>query len=161
MPGLDALRTPSRLAFALPAVAAVALAVVAERIAELRLSTARRGVIAGLVCALLVTNLIRPVTTPRDPDPALGRALRAIGRDASPPDAVAEVPFDPLESVHTIRLQMLHRLPTLGFHAQWSALPWFSGMGGYRSSSALAALRCTPDIVVSRSRGPRDASETS
>ena len=146
-PGMDALRTPSRLALALPALASVALAVVAERIAEFRLSTAKRALIAVVVGALLLTNLIRPATTPRDPDPALGEALRAIGRDASPPDAVAEVPFDPLETVQTIRMQMLHHLPTLGFHAQWSALPWFSGLDNYKSSPALAAMRCAPDLL--------------
>jgi hypothetical protein len=146
-PGMDALRTPSRLALALPILAAVALAVVAERIARFQLPKLQRTAIAAVAGALLLTNLVRPATTPGELDPELGQALRAIRDDAAPPDAVVEVPFDPWETVHTIRMQMLHRLPTLGFHAQWSALPWFSDMREYKTSRALAALRCDPHLL--------------
>jgi hypothetical protein len=148
LPFLDALRTPSRLAFTLPLLTAVALAVTAERVASSRLSTGRRLGLGALACALLATNLIRPVTTPGELPTELTQALRGIAATAGPTDAVVEVPFDPSLSVETIRLQMLHQRPTLGFHGQWAALPWFSGFDEYKASRALAELRCDPRRIA-------------
>jgi hypothetical protein len=147
LPFLDALRTPSRLAFALPLLTAVALAVTAERVASSRLSVRQRLAIGGLACSLLATNLIRPATTPGELPAELTQALGGIARTAAPTDAVVEVPFDPSVSVETIRLQMIHRHPTLGFHGQWAALPWFSGFEEYKASRALAELRCAPQKI--------------
>jgi hypothetical protein len=42
---------------------------------------------------------------------------------------------------------MIHRRPTLGFHGQWAALPWFSGFDEYKASRALAEIRCDPGRI--------------
>jgi hypothetical protein len=144
LPGLEALRTPSRIAFALPILTAVALAVVFDDLWR-RVRQRGRAALVASAGVLLVANLIRPETTPRDPFPALAPTLEAMAaRPAAASEAALEVPFDPAGTVGTIRLQMTHRRPMLGFHAQWAALPWFSDLSGYKTSAALAAIRCIP-----------------
>jgi hypothetical protein len=165
LPGMDSLRTPSRLAFVLPVLCAVALAVVVDRLTTAWLAPVRlrsgRSVAFGLsVAILLTTNLLRPVTTPSELAPRLDVALRGIDTGAKPSDAVVEIPFDPYWTVHTIRLQMVHHRPTLGFHGQWAAIPWYSGLKEYKASRALADIRCVPSQLGYATTTFRDSIES-
>jgi hypothetical protein len=145
LPGLESLRTPSRIAFALPILSAVALAVVGDRVVtSVASSRVLRAAVGALAVVLLGSNLLSPVTSSRELDAGLTHALATIALDADRTDAVLEVPADPSSAVETIRFQMIHHRPTLGFHGQWAALPWFSGFETYKTSEPLAQLRCLP-----------------
>jgi hypothetical protein len=147
LPATSALRTPSRLGFAIPALSAVALAVVARhafRRLRLRWQFAATAAAAGL----LVTNLVYEPYTPGGLAPQLESALISIREHSRPGDTVMEVPFDAAgQYIQTIKFQMVHRLPELGFHAQHAALPWYSDFKPYKASRALAEVRCYPPLI--------------
>jgi hypothetical protein len=148
IPGTSALRTPSRMAVALPAIATVALAVIAGEGA--RRVQRRRWILLPAVAsvAVLSTNLIAVPYTQRDLPSALRAALERVKASAEPRDTMLEVPFDSGgQYIQLIRYQMTHRVPMLGFHAQHSALPWYSGFKQYRASTGLAELRCFPPLI--------------
>jgi hypothetical protein len=147
LPGTSALRTPDRLALALPAVATVALALAAERFC--RRLRSRYVIPLGLVSAVLVaTNMINVPYTPRGLPVSFERSLEHIRRVSQPGDTVMEVPFDAAgQFIQTARFQLIHRRPMLGFHAQHAALPWFSDFAAYKRSSALAQVRCFPPLI--------------
>lgn len=148
LPGTSSLRTPSRMAVALPVLAAVALAVVANE--GLRRAPKRSvAVLAGVGSAsILATNLIVLPYTPNELPAGMEAVLSEVRDSARPGDTMMEVPFDAGgQYIQTIRYQMTHELPMLGFHAQHSALPWYSGFKRYKSSLALAELRCFPPLI--------------
>ena len=148
LPGTSALRTPNRIAFALPALCAVALAVVAG---NLRARLRRRwqvGILAAGALGLVATNLVLLPHTTNGVSPPLRGGLEFVRSKSRPGDTVAEVPFDAAgQYTRTITFQMIHRRPTLGFQAQHSALPWYSDLQRYKTSTALAELRCFPPLV--------------
>jgi hypothetical protein len=147
LPGTSALRTPDRLAFALPAVTVIAFALAARWVcARARLQW---QLIGGAVAAgLIVTNLIVvPYATSSLPG-SLVAGLQRVRSESTGSDTVVEVPFDAGgEFIQTARFQLIHRRPMLGFHAQHSALPWFSDFTAYKQSSALAEIRCFPPLI--------------
>jgi hypothetical protein len=147
LPGTSALRTPDRLAFALPAVATIAFALSARWVcARARL---RWQLVGGAAAAsLIVTNLIVvPHATSALPG-GLEAGLERVRTMSVGRDTVMEVPFDAGgEFIQTARFQLIHRRPMLGFHAQHSALPWFSDFTAYKRSKALAELRCFPPLI--------------
>lgn len=148
IPGTSALRTPSRMAVALPAIAAVALAVIAGEGA--RRMRKRRWIVLSAVAslAMLSTNLVVVPYTQRELPSALNAALKRVKASAGTHDTMVEIPFDSGgQYIQIIRYQMTHRVPMLGFHAQHSALPWYSGFKRYRASTGLAELRCFPPLI--------------
>lgn len=147
LPGTSALRTPDRLALALPAVAALALALAANRLCR-RLHSLYVIPLGALSLVLVATNLIIVPHTPRALPVAFEQALEHIRRTAQRDDTVIEVPFDAAgQFVQTARFQMIHRRPMLGFHAQHAALPWFSDFAAYKRSNPLAEVRCFPPLI--------------
>jgi hypothetical protein len=148
LPGTSALRAPSRIAFALPALGAVALAVVAGRLRPRLTRHWQVGVLAAGALFVMTTNLVVLPYTTAELAPPLRRGLETMRAEARAGDTVAEVPFDAAgQYIQAIKFQMVHGLPTLGFHAQHSALPWYSDLREYKASSSLAELRCFPPLV--------------
>ena len=144
LPGLDSLRTPSRLALSLSALCCVALAVVGQCALERISSRSARAALAVAAVLLLALGLVSNVSSPRHLAPEFESALRHIQATAAPGDAVAEVPFDAIGTVGTARFQLVHRRPMVGFHGQYAAIPWFSDIVAYKRSRGLAQLRCEP-----------------
>jgi hypothetical protein len=147
LPGTSALRTPSRLAFAIPALCAIALAVIGDRVyARLRLRW--QWAVLALAVGVITTNLVYEPYTTRSLPPALQSTLEAVRADARRGSTAVEVPFDAAgQYVQTIKFQMIDRLPELGFHAQHASLPWYSDFARYKASKALAELRCFPPLI--------------
>jgi hypothetical protein len=147
LPGTSALRTPNRLALALPAVATLAFALAAAWFC--RRARVRYQLAAGAACAaLIVTNLVIVPYTPRALPASLQAGLERIRAESQKGDTVMEVPFDSAgQFIQVARFQLIHRRPMLGFHAQHSALPWFSDFAAYKRSKALAELRCFPPLI--------------
>jgi hypothetical protein len=147
-PGTSALRAPSRLAFALPALGAVAFAVLAAAARARMTRTWQRVAATAGVLGLIATNLVVLPYTSRSLPAPLQSALETIRATSRAGDTVMEVPFDAAgQYIQTIRFQMVHRRPTLGFHAQHSALPWYSDFDRYKRSAALAEVRCFPPLI--------------
>jgi hypothetical protein len=146
--GASALRTPNRLALALPAVATLAFAFAADWFCR-RAPALRYQIPLGVAsAALIATNLINIPYTPRALPRSFDAALHRIRTDSKTGDTVMEVPFDAAgQFIQTARFQLIHRRPMLGFHAQHSALPWFSDFTAYKHSKALAEVRCFPPLV--------------
>jgi hypothetical protein len=148
LPGTSALRTPDRLALSLAAVATLALAHSANQLCR-RLRGRVIAIALGVLSVpLLATNLIIVPWTPRGLPASFENALERIRTDSERGDTVVEVPFDAAgQFIQTARFQLIHRRPMLGFHAQHSALPWFSDFAAYKRSGALAEVRCFPPLI--------------
>jgi len=159
LPMLASLRAPGRLGLVLPATLTLALAVSAAFVLS---RTGRRGsVLVGVASALLlVPNLRAPITMSRLPfGPTTRAALAEARARARPGESVLEVPTDCFGRIvgTSSALQILHGLPAVGCQAQHLALPWWSGLGLYRRSPAMAALRCHPEAFGYRPEPfPRD-----
>jgi hypothetical protein len=145
VPGLDVLRTPSRIALSLSALCCVALAVVGQRVVDRVHGQLGRLAVGALAVVLLAACAVSVVWSPRKLEPSFQAALARIDRTAAPSEAVAEVPFDAIGTVRTARFQLLHRRPMVGFYGQYAAIPWFSGIEHLKQSRPLAQLRCEPE----------------
>jgi hypothetical protein len=147
LPGTSALRTPDRLALALPAVATAAFALAARWFCA-RASLRWQLAAGATATALIVTNLIIVPYATRALPASLEAGLERVRSGSRGGDTIVEVPFDAAgQFIQSARFQMIHRRPMLGFHAQHSALPWFSDFTAYKRSKALAELRCFPPLI--------------
>jgi hypothetical protein len=138
VPGLGALRGPTRVGEVLVVLFVAATAIALDRV----LASGRVSAIAvAIVCAvLLLPNLLVPLPTLTMGTTAASEdALRAIGRLARPGDTVLRVPTD-CDPVFE-RLQVFHHIPVLGCAGSFAANPW-SKLVTYARSEALTKLRC-------------------
>jgi hypothetical protein len=168
VPGLGALRAPTRAGYALAAVLVAALAVSLDRAADrldARRVAGRAGGMAGwaptagLVAAtvvLVVFSLTAPVATS---DLALSaesrRGLEQLaarsGAETAVLDGVLIVPWGcRLDDPRIIALQSIHRRPNIGCNPPPTATPWFSGLEAWARSPELAALRCDQGHIDQR-----------
>jgi len=91
----------------------------------------------------------RPIDFGRAPGPALRRLIEEASSSPRPARRVAA-------RVLLVAAALLG-LPAVGCQAQHLALPWWSGLGLYRRSPAMAALRCHPEAFGYRPEPfPRD-----
>lgn len=155
IPGLGALRAPSRATFALAGLLAVAVAVAVAWLRRVIARSESRGTRIGLalitgvfVTALVATNLTIPNRTSTFPiSPATGARIAAAMQTADGSnDSVVDVPADctPAGWDNSILLQYYYRRPTVGCQQDVASIPWYSGLDLYASSTGLAALRCSP-----------------
>lgn len=147
LPLLSSLRAPARFGLLLPALLTAALAVAAGYALARSRGRARAG-LTLLAVLLLLPNLIAPIRTSRLPfGPAAREGLATAQRRAGAGDSLLEVPTDCDGRIlgESATLQIFHALPAVGCQAQHLALPWWSGLKLYRSSRAMAALRCHPE----------------
>ena len=171
VPGLGALRAPTRASYALAAVLSAALVVAVDAWLgrrEQRLAAGRgaglaiRGdvVAAAIVAVLLLLSITAPVpTTDLAVPPTTRTALEEIGR-RSPggTDGLLIVPWGcRLDDPRIVALQAIHRRPNIGCNPPPTATPWFSGIEAWARSRELAALRGDP-AHIDRRPVPFDAS---
>ncbi len=137
IPGLGALRGPTRAGEVLVVLLAGATAIALSRL----VTTSRARIAIGAACAaLLATNLLLPLpTVTLGTSTATEAALHEIGRRAQKGDAVLSVPADCDPTFE--RFQVFHHAAVVGCAGSFAANPW-SKMTGYARSDALAKLRC-------------------
>jgi hypothetical protein len=143
VPGLGALRAPSRAGYVLAALLTAATAVALDRL----LGATRRGTVVLMAgCAmLLATNLLIPVpTVTTNTSAASERALGKIAQLARPGDTVLNVPADCDPALESY--QMFHRTAVVGCAGSFAANPWRSKLVAYIRSAAFTKLRCDQKV---------------
>ena len=153
VPGLNALRVPSRVGITFAAVLAAALAI-GLTWALSRWPTRRAlGIVAAATAVGLALNLLLPASTlDLGISPAIHDALVEVRhRGSGPDDAVLRVPADCNRvDPDTIVLQVVHHRPSLGCSTTPASTRWMSELDPWADSSALAALRCDQDVIGRR-----------
>ena len=143
VPGLASLRSPNRASFALAAVLAAAAA---SSLGWLFGRFDRAWQHAAMIAAsgaLLVPNLLVPIHRETIVSSASMReALITVSARVRPGESMIEVPADCGGQTHSVMLQILHRTPLVGCQTTYAAIPWASDIELYKTSAALAALRC-------------------
>jgi hypothetical protein len=143
LPGLASLRSPNRAGFALAAVLAAAGA---SSLGWLFARFDRAWQHAAMIAAsgaLLVPNLLTPIHREAiAPSAPMRDALVTVAARVRPGESMIEVPADCGGQTHTVMLQILHRTPLVGCQTSYAAIPWASDIELYKTSVALAALRC-------------------
>jgi hypothetical protein len=96
--------------------------------------------------ALLATNLLIPIPQePIAPSPGAREALLAVAERVGPGESMIEVPADCRpRQWRSVSMQILHRTPLVGCQTSHASIPWASDLELYKTSAALAALRCIP-----------------
>jgi hypothetical protein len=166
LPGLGALRAPTRASYALAAVLTAALAVgldaLLDRIAAPDRSLAghgRRRAGEGLVVAVAVVCVALTLTAPMPTSdlalsPNQRRLLEGIGGSVQGDvgrEGVLIVPWNcRLDDPRVLALQSIHREPNVGCNPPPTATRWFSGIDAWATSRELAALRCDPSHIDRR-----------
>jgi hypothetical protein len=146
LPGLASLRSPNRAGFTLAAVlAAAAASGLAWLFDRYRRPWQRAAMLVGSG-ALLATNLLIPIDRESiAPSRGVREALLAVAERVGPGESMIQVPADCRpRQWRTVSMQILHRTPLVGCQTSHAAIPWASDLELYKTSSALAALRCTP-----------------
>jgi hypothetical protein len=139
VPGLGALRAPSRAGYVVVALLAAATAVALHHV--LRDSRTSACVLAAGCAALISTNLLIPLpTATTNTTAASERALGQVARLARPGDTVLNVPADCDPALESY--QMFHRTTVVGCAGSFAANPWRSKLVAYTNSAAFTKLRC-------------------
>ncbi len=176
LPGLGALRAPTRASYALAAVLTAALAVGLDALLD-RIDRGRGGaahgapsspgapprstraiaeaLVAGVAVVLVALSVTAPMPTS---DLAISsetrHRLEQIGQtspDDLGHDGVLIVPWGcRLDDPRVLALQSIHRQPNIGCNPPPTATRWFSGIDAWASSRELAALRCDPSHIDRR-----------
>jgi hypothetical protein len=159
LPGLGALRAPTRASYAIAATLAVGLAVALDRLAQRlddRAPSERAGGSSGWMpsAALIATtvlllgcSLTAPVATSDlglTAETRRGLEQLAVRSDAgTAADGIIIVPWGcRLDDPRIVALQTVHHRPNIGCNPPPSATPWYSGLDAWARSAELAALRC-------------------
>lgn len=170
LPGLGALRAPTRASYALAAVLTAALAVGLDGLldrwapaggrdaaAGRRPGTTRVAelAVAGVAVALVLLSITAPMpTSDLAVSPVLRSTLEQIGQTAPDDlghDGVLIVPWGcRLDDPRVLALQSIHRQPNVGCNPPPTATRWFSGIEAWAGSRELAALRCDPSHIDRR-----------
>lgn len=164
VPGLGALRAPTRASYALAAVLTAALAVALDAKLDQRAErlTAGRGgglirrgepAVAGIIVVLLGLSITSPLpTSDLGISSATQTGLEELARrspDGS--DGILIVPWGcRLDDPRIVALQSIHRRPNVGCNPPPTATRWFSGLAPWAGSAELAALRCDPGHIDRR-----------
>ncbi len=173
VPGLGALRAPTRAGYALAAVAAAALAVTLDALLD-RLQarspssssspsspSSSRAIWIGVgtataVVVLLVCSLTLPVPTTdlAVSDQTLAGLRRMASESEYAPDNTEGMLIVPwgcrLDDPRIIALQSIHLRPNIGCNPPPTATRWFSGLDAWARSPELAALRCDQGHIDQR-----------
>ena len=148
VPGLASLRSPNRAGFTLAAVLTAALAAGLAWLFERFSRPWQRVSLIAVGGVLLATNLLVPIHRATiASSPELDAALRAVAGRVRPGESMIEVPAGCASQPHSAAMQILHRTPLVGCQTSDAAIPWASGIELYKTSEALAALRCRPRRV--------------
>lgn len=152
IPGLGALRAPSRAGYALVGVLAAATAVALNRLLN---DSRTRSLVVGTACAaLLATNLLIPLpTTSTNMTRASERALGTVARLARPGDTVMNIPADCDPALESY--QMVYRTAVVGCAGSFAANPWRSKLVAYIDSPAFTKLRCDQHVYGRLTTTPR------
>lgn len=151
LPGMGALRAPTRASYALAAVLTAALAVGLDAALD-RLETRRPGALVAVAAGATTTVLLALSFTAPMPtsDLELSEGTRrtfeeiaAAAPDMPNRDGILFVPWGcRLDDPQLLALQSVHRRPYVGCNPPPTATRYFSGIDAWATSSELAALRC-------------------
>jgi hypothetical protein len=144
LPIASSLRGPGRVALVIVPFAAVVWTIVATSW-HARLGPRSRSVVAALALAVVVSAIPRDPTAARleKAGPSVRSAFAEL--DAAP---TLVLPGDCLDNYRLVNLMLSGAGPMVGCQGFTAAIPFASGLATYRQSSAWAALRCTPDYLV-------------
>jgi len=154
VPGLSALRVPSRVGLTLAGVLAAGLAISLTAAVVRRPGRRAQVAMAAAVAAGVALNLLLPAATfGLGVSPAIHDALVEVrDRGSGPGDAVLRVPADCNRvDPDTILLQVVHHRPSLGCSTTPASTRWMSQLDPWAESAALASLRCDQDVIGRRS----------
>jgi peptidoglycan/LPS O-acetylase OafA/YrhL len=152
VPGLGALRAPTRANYALGAVLVALLALALDQFLDhTPARRSRLGVLAAIGVALALT-VVGPIDSSTiGLDPRTDAALRTVAERGAPDEALLVVPWGcRLDDPAIVALQTIHQQPVMGCDVSDAAIPWFSGLQPWASSRAMAALRCDPTMLGRR-----------
>lgn len=145
VPGLGALRAPTRASYALGAVLVAITALALDRFLDRTPpGRSRTGVVLAVAAALVLT-VVGPVDESRlDVSPTTEAGLRSIA-GAAPDEGLLVVPWGcRFDDPARVALQTLHRRPLMGCDVSDAAIAWYGGLEPWANSAGLAGLRCDP-----------------
>jgi hypothetical protein len=144
LPGLRGVRGPARLSLVMLPLALMAFCIAAEQL-RVRLPTAWRRVVAGgAALAIALAAGEQRLTTPLiSISPSMRQGVQSLERTP-----LLILPGDCLDHTGLMTWLTIGAGPMVGCQGFSAALPFASGLDTYRASSSWAALRCTPDEIV-------------
>jgi hypothetical protein len=146
IPGLSALRTPNRFAMVLPVIGVIAFSLVFEELRKRRLRVSTQLFVSLVVLLLFIPNIRKSnYWYNTEFDQPVSKALQII-KDSPKNLRVLVAGENCLRTISMANLQVEHRHPMIGCQTFSAAVPWFSSLKEYRSSTALASLQCDPKV---------------